>query len=305
MNKRRNIYRGVNKRRNNAAKAMAAGAIVVCILGGAVFIKFFNFSSITDKFKEMSLFIGKESNAIEEFDYKDVIDVGSNDEKSTSKNENKIETVNENTKVATITNWDMYSIQIAAINNDEELKQIESKLTELKVPFSIVEIDGVKKVQTYVSLNEDDSRKNLDFIKKDFPDAFVSKLEVPLVRLDYTDKYEYVEEICNELNNLITNFKEESDFWIKNSENVDIDEYKNIQTKRCDIVENLQKQGKKINYKGMEGFKENLLNYTNTIEERSKESLKMVEKEEYYIGKSLFMSSMQGYYSFINSIKSV
>ena len=43
MNKRRNIYRGVNKRRNSLGKLMATGSIVVCILGGAVFIKYFNF----------------------------------------------------------------------------------------------------------------------------------------------------------------------------------------------------------------------------------------------------------------------
>lgn len=304
MNKRRNIYRGVNKRRNNAAKVMISGAIVVCILGGAAFIRFFDFSSITDKFKEMSLFIGKGSSSIEKFDYKDVLDVDkSNEDKS---NENKqVEVSNENAKVATITNWDMYSIQIAAINNEEELRQIESKLSKLKVPFSIVEIDGVKKVQTHVSLSEDESRRNIESIKKDFPDAFVSKLEVPLLRLDYTDKYAYVEEICIELNNLITNFKEESDFWIKNNETVDIETYKVIQSKRNDILNNLEKQGKKINYEGMDVFKENLLNYTSSMKEKSKESLKMVEKEDYYIGKSLFMSSMQGYYSFINSIKSV
>ena len=299
MNKRRNIYRGVNKRRNSLGKLMATGSIVICILGGAVFIKQFNLSSIKEKIKELTEFHLIGNSSVEEFDYKDIVDV-----KDSSDN-TEIEVDNENVKVATVTNWDMYSIQIAAINNEEDINEIQSKLANSNIPFSIVEIDGVKKVQTYVSMDEDESRKYLELVKEQFSDAFVTKLEVPLVRLDYTDKYAYVEEICKELNNLINNFKEESEFWIKNNEIVDIKEYKSIQENRASILDNIEKQGKKINYDGMNAFKENLLNYSSSINDKSKESLKMIEDENYYVAKSLFMSSMQGYYSFINSIKAV
>ncbi len=255
MNKRRNIYRGVNKRRNNGAKAIMTGVIVVCILGGVTFVKFFDFSNVIDKFKEMSSFISKGSNAIEEFDYKDVIGENKENGKTDSSDKVNSESSKNGAKVATIKNWDMYSVQIAAIDNEEELKQIEAKLSELKVPFSVVEVDGIKKVQTYVSLSEEECRKSLESVKKDFPDAFLSKLEVPLVGLHYTEKYSYVEEICNELNNLITNFKEESDFWVKNNEVVNIEEYKDIQEKRDKILSSLEKQGKKINYEGMRHLK--------------------------------------------------
>ena len=299
MNKRRNIYRGVNKRRNSLGKLMATGSIVVCILGGAVFIKYFNLNSIKEKVKELTEFPLIGNSSIEEFDYKDIVDV------NYSSDNTEVEVDNENVKVATVTNWDMYSIQIAAINNEEDINEIQSKLANSNIPFSIVEIDGVKKVQTYVSMDEDESRKYLELVKEQFSDAFVTKLEVPLVRLDYTDKYAYVEEICKELNNLINNFKEESEFWIKNNEIVDIKEYKSIQENRASILDNIEKQGKKINYDGMNAFKENLLNYSSSINDKSKESLKMIEDENYYVAKSLFMSSMQGYYSFINSIKAV
>lgn len=299
MNKRRNIYRGVNKRRNSLGKLMATGSIVICILGGAVFIKQFNLSSIKEKIKELTEFHLIGNSSVEEFDYKDIVDV-----KDSSDN-TEIEVDNENVKVATVTNWDMYSIQIAAINNEEDINEIQSKLANSNIPFSIVEIDGVKKVQTYVSMDEDESRKYLELVKEQFSDAFVTKLEVPLVRLDYTDKYAYVEEICKELNNLINNFKEESEFWIKNNEIVDVKEYKSIQENRASILDNIEKQGKKINYDGMNAFKENLLNYASSMNDKSKESLKMIEDENYYVAKSLFMSSMQGYYSFINSIKAV
>ena len=299
MNKRRNIYRGVNKRRNSLGKLMATGSIVICILGGAVFIKQFNLSSIKEKIKELTEFHLIGNSSVEEFDYKDIVDV------NYSSDNTEVEVDNENVKVATVTNWDMYSIQIAAINNEEDINEIQSKLANSNIPFSIVEIDGVKKVQTYVSMDEDESRKYLELVKEQFSDAFVTKLEVPLVRLDYTDKYAYVEEICKELNNLINNFKEESEFWIKNNEIVDIKEYKSIQENRASILDNIEKQGKKINYDGMNAFKENLLNYSSSINDKSKESLKMIEDENYYVAKSLFMSSMQGYYSFINSIKAV
>lgn len=303
MNKRRNIYKGMNRRRNYLGKVMILGTIIVCILGGTIFIKNFNFDNTISKIKDFSKFMTKDSSKIEEFEYEDVAEVNSNNENNIESKDSTV--ANEDIKVATITNWDMYSIQIAAINNEEELKQIEETLSKSNIPFSVIEIDGVKKVQTYVSLNEDECRKNLEEVKSQFTDAFVTKLEVPLVRLDYTDKYAYVEEICKELNNLINNFKQESEFWIKNNEIVDIEEYKNIKEDRDNILTNIEKQGKKIDYDGMKAFKENLLNYATSMKEKSEESLKMVEDKNYHIAKSLFMSGMQGYYSFINSIKSI
>ena len=55
----------------------------------------------------------------------------------------------------------------------------------------------------------------------------------------------------------------------------------------------------------MKGFKENLLKYTESVKDKSKNSMEMVEKDQFNISESLLMSSMQGYYSFINSIKSI
>ena len=126
-----------------------------------------------------------------------------------------------------------------------------------------------------------------------------------MLGLQYTDKYSYVEEICNELNNLISNFKEESKIWDKGEKSLNKEEYKNIINARLDIVGNLEKSSKKINYEGMIGFKENIIKYTTSVKEKSKASLKSIENDEYYIGESLFISSIQGYYSFIKSIKTI
>ncbi|MGL5750660.1 MAG: hypothetical protein ACRCXT_09040 [Paraclostridium sp.] len=299
MNKRRNIYRGVNKRRNQVAKVAVIGSIIICVLGGIAFTKFFDFSSIVDKFKEMNIFAMNSIRKVDEYEYGDIIDEVNKDKES------DINTDNEVAKSANIMNWNMYSVQIAALDNEEELKEVESKLTKDKIPFSIIEIDNIKKVQTYASFNEEESRKNLEVIKEDFPDAFVSKLEVPLVNLQYTDKYGYVENICAELNNLINNLEEESSFWIETSESVSVETYEEIQKNRETILKNLEKEAKKIDYEGMEIFKSNLLEYIKSMSEKSNQSLKMVKDKNYYVSESLFMSSMQGYYSFINSIKSV
>ncbi|CEN75805.1 hypothetical protein [Paraclostridium sordellii] len=297
MNKRRNIYRGMNRKRNNLVKGFTVGLVIIGIVGGATFIKLPKFN-LLDKVSNFSIF-NKEKTSVKEFSYNDVKD------KINKSEENKKETVAENAKVATVDNLDIYSIQIAAIDNDEELKKIEQKLDELKIPFSIIDVDNVKKVQTYSSFEEGESRKNLESIKTNFSDAFVSKLEVPLLGLQYTDKYSYVEEICNELNNLISNFKEESKIWDKGEKSLNKEEYKNIINARLDIVGNLEKSSKKINYEGMVGFKENIIKYTTSVKEKSKASLKSIENDEYYIGESLFISSIQGYYSFIKSIKTI
>ncbi len=45
-----------------------------------------------------------------------------------------------------------------------------------------------------------------------FPDAFLSHLDAPMLSLEYTSNYAYIESISKELNKLITNFKEESSF---------------------------------------------------------------------------------------------
>ncbi|GAA0862330.1 hypothetical protein [Paraclostridium tenue] len=299
MNKRRNIYRGINKRRNNVAKGFTLGLVIVGIAGGVMFIKSKDFS-LSEKINNLNFFDKKESK-IQEFSYNDLID--KSDENKSKETASAVKS--ENSKLATVSNWDMYSIQIAAIDNKEELNKIKDKLNELKIPFSIVDIDNVKKVQTSISFKEEESRKQLENIKKDFSDAFISKLEVPLLSLEYTEKYAYVEDICNDLNELINNFKEESSFWDKSESDINKANYKNIIKNKLEVLGKLEKHTKKIDYKGMKGFKENLTVYIKSVRDKSNESLKNVEKDQYYISKSLFMSSMQEYYSFVNSIKTI
>lgn len=177
MNKRRNIYRGMNRRRNYISKSITVGLVVVVLAGGAFFIKKSDFN-FTEKISSLNIFNKKEL-GFKEFSYKDLLGKG-DDSKTEAKSENKSKdkevkkeqevsnVSNENAKVATVKDWGIYSIQIAAIDNEEELKQIQNKLSELKVPFSTVEVDKVQKVQTYPSFKEEESRKNLETLKKIF-----------------------------------------------------------------------------------------------------------------------------------------
>ena len=309
MNKRRNIYRGMNRRRNNMAKSITVGLIIVGLVGGASFIKKYNFSLI-EKLSNLKVF-SKDDLGFKEFSYKDLIGKDDNPKSVTQSEDkkNKKEEVSniktDKAKLATVKDWRIHSIQIAAIDNKEELTQIQDKLRQLKVPFSIVEVNGLEKVQTYPSFKEEESRKNLEKLKLDFPDAFVTKLEIPMLSLQYTQKYSYVENICSELNNLITNFEEESVVWDKNEGNIDKDNFKNIINNRISTLERVEKYANDIDYNGMKGFKENLLKYLESVKDKSKNSIEMIEKDQFDICESLFMSSIQGYYSFINSIKSI
>ena len=106
----------------------------------------------------------------------------------------------------------MYTIQVAAIDNNDDLKKIQTSLVSSDIPFSVMEKDGVKKIQTYSSFDENEVRKHISSVRKVFPDAFLSRLDAPMLSLEYTSNYAYIESISKELNKLITNFKEESSF---------------------------------------------------------------------------------------------
>ena len=207
-------------------------------------------------------------------------------------------------KVATIEGVTVYTIQVASIGEGQDLDTVEEKLKSNKIPYSVVEVDGIKKVQSYSSFDEDTTRSNLDSVRKIFDDAFISELKLPVLSLEYTSKYSYIEDISSGLNSLIENYKEESVFWEKNiNKEIDLTEYNNILTKRLDIVEKLQENTEKIDYDEMNSFKENLIKYTKSVNSNTKQASKNANEDNYYLSKSLLLTSIQGYYSFINLIK--
>ena len=310
-NKRR--YKGFNKRRKTNHIRIITLIFCLSLIGGygyiklkdsKIFNKFNIVENISNRLNEGSfknIFKLSENKNKEEYEYSDIseeIEKVKNDKETSSIDENS------NVKVATIDGLTLYTIQVASIVEGQDLKSIEEKLTSTKTPYSIVEVDGVKKIQTYSSFNENVTRENLDDVRKIFNDAFISELSVPVLSLEYTSKYSYIEGISSSLNNLMKNYKEESEFWEGSNDKIDLKEYNNILTKRLEIVETIQANADKIDYTEMNIFKENLIKYAKSVKDNINQSSKNANEDKTYLSKSLLLSSIQEYYTFINSIKS-
>ena len=309
-NKRR--YKGFNKRRKTNHIRIITLIFCLSLIGGygyiklkdsKIFNKFNIVENISNRLNEGSfknIFKLSENKNKEEYEYSDIseeIEKVKNDKETSSIDENS------NVKVATIDGLTLYTIQVASIVEGQDLKSIEEKLTSTKTPYSIVEVDGVKKIQTYSSFNENVTRENLDDVRKIFNDAFISELSVPVLSLEYTSKYSYIEGISSSLNNLMKNYKEESEFWEGSNDKIDLKEYNNILTKRLEIVETIQANADKIDYTEMNIFKENLIKYAKSVKDNINQSSKNANEDKTYLSKSLLLSSIQEYYTFINSIK--
>lgn len=308
MNKRRTIYKGFNKRRKRNELKVIAVALSVCIIGGYSYIKLKDnkfFTSISDKFSSFNIVAKIENlipskNKVEEFSYDDV---SKEVDKIKEETRAETETSKEDVKLAQIDGWDMYTVQVASVQDSNDLNKIEAILKENKVPYSVVQIDDVKKIQTHGTFNKENARIYLEDIRTLYPDAFLSQVKVPMLSLEYTSKYSYVNDISTEINNLIANFQEESKFWADSKENIDLSSYNNILTNRKKIVENLNTQANKIDYSEMSLFKDNLINYTKDITSKIEESSKAANEQSYHLSQGLFLSCMQGYLEFINSMK--
>lgn len=319
MNRRKKIYRGFN-RRNRVNQARVVSVIILLLVaglaGGYGYIKLKDID-IVEKFSSGSSkviasitsklpFLDKlDSDVITSDDISK--ELGELDKESDKKEDVESSNVEESDdiKLAKTDGWNFYTIQVASVQDDKELAKIKAELNEKKIPCSIVEVDGMKKVQTYSFFEKDYTRTYLEEVKAVYPDAFLSEMKIPMLSLEYTSKYEYVGEISSQLNKLITNFKDESEFWKKNKENVNKEEYNKILTSRSDIIKAIEKEVEKIDYSGMESFKESLTKYSNDVNENITQSSKAANEEQYYISKANYVSCMQGYFSFINIIKGV
>ena len=208
-----------------------------------------------------------------------------------------------NTEVAVVDGIDVYLIQVGSFDNNKDLNKITAKLKENKIPNSSIKIDGANKVQAYISFNEDDVRNNLEKTKKIVDDAFLTKLEIPVLSLEYTEEYSYIKDIADNLNSLLKNYEEESNYLNKNKDNLDSEEYKIILTKRENILDKLENEVNKINYKELDSFKTNLLSYTSQIRDNISKYVDKIDTKNEYKYETLLISSIQMYYEFINEIK--
>lgn len=309
MNKRRTIYRGFNKRRKNKMIKVYIIGLSVCIVSAYGYIQFKNsdiFKNLKTKvasieFKIPFLNSDKKEDGVESFDYDDVSK--ELDKSNVESNNDKNSESKEDVKVAQVKDWNVYTIQVASVEDKNEIKKVEEELSKEKIPFSTVEIDGLSKVQTYVSFDKESTRTYLESVRTLYPDAFLAEVKMPMLSLEYTSKYSYLESISEQLTNLIENFKLESNIWSANNNELNMEEYNKILTNRKSIVENIENEANKIDYKGAEVFKENLITYANNIDKNIETASKSANEQNYNISEGIYLSSLQGYLNFINSIQ--
>lgn len=313
------IYKGLNKRRRFHPRKYITIILCMALIIGYGYKKIKldevfknidiskNVSSLVNKLyfwqdpaSEIFNLASTSTQKIDNSSQKNVTDK-SNEEKS--QKSSTADNSSTNTEVAVVDGIDIYLIQVGSFDNNKDLNKITAKLKENKIPNSSIKIDGANKVQAYISFNEDDVRNNLEKTKKIVDDAFLTKLEIPVLSLEYTEEYSYIKDIADNLNSLLKNYEEESNYLNKNKDNLDSGEYKKILTKRENILDKLENEVNKINYKELDSFKTNLLSYTSQIRDNiSKYGDKIDTKNEYKY-ETLLISSIQMYYEFINEIK--
>ena len=310
MNKRRTIYKGFNKRKKNRMIKIYIIGASICLICGYGLIQFKNskmFNNIKEKVASIELKIPfidskkSDKNGLETFDYDDVSK--EIDEIKEENDEVKTDEVNEDVKVAQVKGWNIYTIQVASVEDKNEISEIEEVLSKEKVPFSTIEIDGVNKVQTYVSFDKESIRNYLESIRALYPDAFLAEVKMPVLSLEYTSKYSYLETISEQLDNLIDNFELESKLWTTSKDNLNLEEYNTILTNRKTVVENIENEVEKIDYEGADVFKSNLITYLNNVDKNIEEASKSANEQNYNISEGIFLNSLQGYLAFINSIQ--
>ncbi len=313
------IYKGLNKRRRFHPRKYITIILCMALIIGYGYKKIKldevfknidiskNVSSLVNKLyfwqdpaSEIFNLASTSTQKIDNSSQKNVTDK-SNEEKSQKSSTADNSSIN--TEVAVVDGIDVYLIQVGSFDNNKDLNKITARLKENKIPNSSIKIDGANKVQAYISFNEDDVRNNLEKTKKIVDDAFLTKLEIPVLSLEYTEEYSYIKDIADNLNSLLKNYEEESNYLNKNKDNLDSGEYKKILTKRENILDKLENEVNKINYKELDSFKTNLLSYTSQIRDNiSKYGDKIDTKNEYKY-ETLLISSIQMYYEFINEIK--
>ena len=313
------IYKGLNKRRRFHPRKYITIILCMALIIGYGYKKIKldevfknidiskNVSSLVNKLyfwqdpaSEIFNLASTSTQKIDNSSQKNVTDK-SNEEKS--QKSSTADNSSTNTEVAVVDGIDVYLIQVGSFDNNKDLNKITARLKENKIPNSSIKIDGANKVQAYISFNEDDVRNNLEKTKKIVDDSFLTKLEIPVLSLEYTEEYSYIKDIADNLNSLLKNYEEESNYLNKNKDNLDSGEYKIILTKRENILDKLENEVNKINYKELDSFKTNLLSYTSQIRDNiSKYGDKIDTKNEYKY-ETLLISSIQMYYEFINEIK--
>ena len=304
---KRKFYRNFNKRKKFNGTRVVTVVLCLAIIGTYTYInlKDKNFMdklgniNMVSSIRKASIWGGlknifDKSNVITSSNIESQLKEIENDNKDKKDEE-------ESTKVVSVNEMVIYTIQVASLENESELKKIEEVMSENKIPSSSMSIDNSEKIQAYSSFDETKVRTNLDKTRNYFSDAFLTKIEIPMLSLQYTSSYSYMKDIADGLNDLIENYQKESQYW--DSSKSDLQSYNEILTSRKTILENLKKNTEKINYSKMDKFKNNLISYIDESQNNILISSKSANENKGYISQGLLLSSIQQYYVCVQSMK--
>ena len=302
---KRKLYKNFNKRKKFNGTRVVTVTVCLCIVGAYTYINLKD-KDFIDKLEKVNVIStiknGSIWDGVRNLLNKSNVITSSTIESQLEDIENDgEEQKEERSQVATVDEIAVYTIQVASLEDKNDLKRIEEVMNEYKIPSSSMTIDNSQKIQVYSSFDEDQVRNSLKDTRTYFSDAFLTKIDVPMLSLEYTDSYSYMKDIADDLNNLLENYQKEAKYWDDNKNN--LEGYNEILTSRKTILENLKKNTEKINYTKMDNFKNNLISYINESQNNILNASKNANENKGYISQGLLLSSVQRYYLFVQSMK--
>ena len=302
---KRKLYKNFNKRKKFNGTRVVTVTVCLCIVGVYTYINLKD-KNFIDKLGKVNLISTIENASIWDgvrnlLDKSNVITSSTIESELEDIEKDDKQQKEESSQVATVNEMVIYTIQVASLEDENDLKKIEEVMNEYKIPSSSMRIDNSQKIQVYSSFDENKVRDSLENTRTYFSDAFLTKINVPMLSLEYTNSYSYMKDIANGLNNLLENYQKEANYWDNKKDN--LEEYNKILTSRKTILESLEKNTEKIDYEKMDKFKNNLISYINDCQEKILNSSKNANENKGYVSQGLLLSSVQQYYLFVQSIK--
>jgi len=302
---KRKFYKNFNKRKRFNGTRVVTVTLCLCIVGTYAYINLKD-KDFMDKLGKVNVVSAIKNASIWDgfknlFDKSRVITSSKIESQLNEVEKGNKEETQENSQVASVNEMVVYTIQVASLEDKNDLKKIEEVMNQYKIPSSSMTIDKSEKIQVYSSFDETKVRDNLEKTKTYFSDSFLTKIEVPMLSLEYTDDYSYMKDIATGLNDLIENYQKEGQYWDKNKN--DLSTYNEILTNRKTILENLKKNTQKIDYSKMDKFKNNLISYIDNTQNYILTSSKNANENKGYVSQGLLLSSIQQYYLFVQSMK--
>lgn len=302
---KRKLYKNFNKRKRFNGTRLVTVTLCLCIVGAYAYINLKD-KDFMDKLGKVNVVSSIKNASIWNgfknlFDKSNVITSSTIESQLEEIEKDDADEKEENSQVATVNEMVVYTIQVASIEDKNDLKKIEDVMNEYKIPSSSMTVDNSEKIQVYSSFDESKVRNSLESTRTYFSDAFLTKIDVPMLSLEYTSSYSYMKDIAKGLNDLIENYQKEGEYW-DNKKN-DLEAYNVILTNRKTILEKLKKDTQKIDYSKMDKFKNNLISYIDESQSNILTSSKNANENKGYVSQGLLLSSIQQYYIFVQSMK--